>query len=161
MTIAMPTRQWSEAARSPREVAAAADAAGWLRLERRGEASFVLVREDRLEQSWEGWETSARLVSLLLERVSHKTAAGLVAKVFNWSRFLSAEERVEFAHEYVDIFTACNELQVWAPLGQLVHEWKATAAVAADPELAAALSTPIDTDFGVVPFPEVPDAKAR
>lgn len=69
-------------------------------------------------------------------------------------RFLSADDRAAFAREYVETFAACNDLQVWAPLGQLLHEWKATAAVAADPELAAALTTSIEDDFGPVPTPE-------
>ncbi len=157
----MPTRQWSEAARSPRDVAAVAEAAGWVRLERRGEVPFVLVREDRLEESQQGLEAIARLLGLLLDRVSSKTAASLIEKIFSWTRFLSVEGRAEFVREYIETFTACNELQVWAPLGQLIHEWKATAAIAADPELVKALREPIDTDFGPVPPPEGLDAEAR
>jgi hypothetical protein len=152
--LTIPTRQWSEAARSPRDVAAVAETAGWVRLERRGEVPFILVREDRLEESQEGLEATARLLGLLLERVSVDTAAALIEKVFAWTRFLSTEGRADFAREYVETFAACNDVQVWAPLGQVIREWKATAAVAADPELAAALRKPIDTDFGPVPAPE-------
>jgi hypothetical protein len=38
-------------------------------------------------------------------------------------------------------------------LAQTVVEWRSTAAIYADPILAARLAEPIDTDFGPVPEP--------
>jgi len=41
----------------------------------------------------------------------------------------------------------------WTPLAQTVREWKATAAVHADPELVEQLTSPVSDDFGAVPDP--------
>lgn len=75
-------------------------------------------------------------------------------EVFPWTCFLSDRGRERFASDLVDTARACADMGVWAPLGQLLHEWKATAAVRADPDLHAALTASLpEDDHGPVPAP--------
>ena len=49
---------------------------------------------------------------------------------------------------------ASAELGQWDVLAQALVEWRATAAIHANPGLAAELSRPIDDDLGPVPAPD-------
>ena len=79
--------------------------------------------------------------------------AETVAREFPWLRLLSRPEIKEFIREFADAVVAAAELSRWDLVDRLVHAWKATAAIHADPDLAARLSTPIDADHGPVPSP--------
>ncbi len=79
----------------------------------------------------------------------------LLIDTFPWLRFIPDKHRPEFASEFLVTFEACADLEVWTPLQRLMREWKATAAIYADPELAAKLRGPFDDDLGPVLAPEV------
>lgn len=75
----------------------------------------------------------------------------VLSKVFPWVRFLPEAERVEFIQELVDVMAASDELGTPAPVLQVVAEWRHTAEVHADPELAAALRRGVSDDLGPIP----------
>jgi hypothetical protein len=72
---------------------------------------------------------------------------------FPWIDALPPADRGRFVADFVRSVEASAELGRWAVLGQTIIEWKATAAVHADPALRAELSGDLDIDFGPVPGP--------
>lgn len=62
-------------------------------------------------------------------------------------------DRAQFVSDFVRAVGASAELRRWSVLAQVLVEWKATAAVHADPALVAELSRPLDDDPGPVPAP--------
>jgi hypothetical protein len=154
----MKTMQWSDAARTPREVAAAVEASGEVRLERRGDGvPFVIMREDRAQQAQQGMETSARLLRNLLAHGGVDLVAEALVDAFPWANFLPEKDRNEFVKEFLWTLEACSELDVWTPFGRMIHEWQQTAAIHADPALARELSRAVDSDLGPVPVPMSPE----
>jgi hypothetical protein len=152
--------QWSDLARNPRQIADIVDRDGEARIERRGSEQLVLIESKRYDKAVEHLDTHTRLVRSLLLTDSIEIA---VKETFPWTGALPADGREEFFAEFVDTFKTCKDLDVWVPLEQMLIEWKATAAIHADPELRAALRRPmvVDESLGPVLPPEVPDAAAR
>ncbi|GAA0325909.1 hypothetical protein GCM10010151_14810 [Actinoallomurus spadix] len=74
--------------------------------------------------------------------------------MFPWVRHLSAAEVREFVVELVDAVRDAAELDVHSNVHRVIVEWRATARILADPELAARLAAPLpDEDHGEVPAP--------
>lgn len=145
--------QWSELQRDPKGVAALADR-GDVRVRRRDGVPLLLVREDRAGASAEGAVTAARA---LRNALAHLSAAGTLESLreeFPWLDLLPDEDRRQFAADFVRAVQASAELGRWEVLAQVLVEWKATAAIHADPALAAELSRPIDGDFEPLPRPD-------
>lgn len=69
---------------------------------------------------------------------------------FPWLGLLPTGSRSEFAIDFVHAFRVSAELGYWSPLNRMVHEWKATAVVYADPTRAAELTGPVEGDHGPV-----------
>jgi hypothetical protein len=68
-----------------------------------------------------------------------------------------AEAVREFLVELVETAHACAELDNMAPLEPVVAAWRNTAEAYADPDLAQALTEPLDgTDHGAVQPPTEP-----
>lgn len=97
--------------------------------------------------------TAARALRNLLVHVEPETAATALIDEFPWADVLPKEDRVRFVTDFVRAFQASAEMGQWTSLAQTVREWKATAAVYSDPELAEQLSKPLNDDFGAVPDP--------
>ena len=72
---------------------------------------------------------------------------------FPWADVLPEKDQAQFVTDFVRDFQASAEMGQWTSLAQTVREWKATAAVHADPELVAQLSSPLNDGFGAVPDP--------
>lgn len=144
--------QWSELQRDPKGVAALADR-GDVRVRRRDGAALLLTREDRASSTAEGAVTAARALRNLLAHVEPQTAAAALVDEFPWADVLPRQDRAQFVTDFVRAFQASAEMGQWTALAQTVREWKATAAVHADPELVELLSSPLNDDFGGVPDP--------
>ena len=67
---------------------------------------------------------------------------------------LPDRDRRQFVADFVRAVSASAELGRWSVLEQVLVEWKATAAVHADPTLVEELARPLDQDLGRVPAPE-------
>ena len=63
------------------------------------------------------------------------------------------KDQASFVTDFVRAFQASAEMGQWTLLAQTVREWRATAAVYADPGLAEQLTGPISDDLGGVPDP--------
>jgi hypothetical protein len=145
--------QWSELQRDPKSVAALADQ-GDVRVRRRDGVPLLLVREDRASASAEGAVTAARALRNALAHLSPAAALESLLEEFPWVGLLPESDQRQFAVDFVRAVQASAELGQWQVLSQVLVEWKATAAIHADPALAAELSRPIDTDLGPVPSPD-------
>lgn len=144
--------QWSELQRDPRGVAALADR-GDVRVRRRNGVPLLLVREDRAEAAADGALAAARALRnalLHLDEAAHEA----LTEEFPWVDLLPVDDRRRFASDFARAVQASAELGQWEVLSQALVEWRATAAVHADPALAAELSRPVDDDLGPAPTPE-------
>lgn len=152
--------QWSELQRDPKGVAALADA-GDVRVRRRDGADLLLTREDRVVAAGEGSFTAARALRRILHQLPLEAAVAALSDEFPWLELLPSDERRTFVKEFADAAQASAELGQWSVLAQTVREWKATAAVYADPELLVQLTRPLGEDHGLVPAPveDRPDAR--
>jgi hypothetical protein len=144
--------QWSELQRDPKSVAILADA-GDVRVRRRDGASLLLTREDRTMASAEGAVSAVRALRNIVARVPATMIAEALRDEFPWLDLLPVETLPEFVADFVKAAQVSAELEQWSVLAQLLREWKATAAIYADPELLDQLTRPLDEDHGPVPSP--------
>jgi len=100
-------------------------------LESHPEQGAVLVR---------GLAQTLRVVASLHPMVLSAT----VQEAFPWVSLLSRAERCAFEVSLVTQLLAVEDLESFQEVQQLVVEWRGTAAVHADPELAAELQRPLD-----------------
>jgi hypothetical protein len=145
-------RSFSEFLRQPNEVVAElADHDVLLR--RRNAPSLRLSEADRDDERSEAFEALARL----LRNMMAHSPSGLertVADVFPWATFLPKRDRGAFVDELTTTLMAVAGMDNYAPVGQLLREWRATAEIHADPKLARRLRRSIDADGDAVPSPE-------
>lgn len=123
-------------------------------LHRRNGSDMMLVARERELGIRDALATAARalqaalgeeaLRTRLLERLSDELA---------WTRFLTDEGREEFLREFAGTVGGCVETGVFDPLAQTLREWKATAAVYANPKLLATLRREPDQERPRVPRP--------
>ncbi|HEY1175902.1 MAG TPA: hypothetical protein VGF17_07065 [Phytomonospora sp.] len=144
--------QWSELQRDPKSVAALADA-GDVRVRRRDGAVLLLTREDRVMATSEGAMTAVRALSNLLAHLPAAQVVDALVDEFPWLELLPEESVLQFVTEFTKAARASVDLSQWSLLARTLHEWKATAAVYADPALLAELSGPLEGDHGAVPNP--------
>jgi hypothetical protein len=145
--------QWSELQRDPKGVAALADQ-GDVRVKRRDGVPLLLVREDSASSAAVGALSAARALRNALAHLSADEAVEALTEEFPWLDVLPDVDRRQFAADFVRAVQASAELGRWAVLAQVIVEWKAAAAIHADPALAEELTRPLDDDFGPVPTPE-------
>ncbi|MGD9996946.1 MAG: hypothetical protein AB7L17_04535 [Ilumatobacteraceae bacterium] len=144
-------RQFSEFLRQPNEVVAElADHAVVLR--RRNAPALRLSEADREDERDEAFDALARLLRNLLVH----SPAGLessIDDVFPWATFLPPRDRRLFVDEMTQTMLAVATIGNFAPIGQLLREWKATAEIHADPRLARRLRRRLDSTGDAVPAP--------
>lgn len=145
--------QWSELQRDPKSVAALADR-GDVRVRRRDGVPLLLVREDSVEAAAVGALSAARALRNALAHLPPDEAVGVLIEEFPWLDVLPEADRRQFATDFVRAVAASAELGRWGVLAQVIVEWRATAAIHADPALAEELIRPLDDDLGPVPAPD-------
>ncbi|MDA8201615.1 MAG: hypothetical protein M0Z49_02425 [Chloroflexi bacterium] len=134
---AIPSTTWSSFQRDAKRVADQAAESDVL-LERRDGPDLVIGTAERREELVESIDVLARLLSAVigdaavLRRLSDPS-------VLPWLAFLPKRDRETFAAEFVSTTAAAIDLGTLAPVSVLLHEWKNTALVHADPRLAAAM----------------------
>jgi hypothetical protein len=112
-------------------------------------------------------ESRASAVSAGIELATHLLAdafaavpevpiklAQLLERRFPWTRFLPTDDRLAFAREFVETLQACASVGSSARLEEMVRDWKATAAIHADPVLAAELKRTLPGTSRRVPPPK-------
>jgi len=154
---AMEDVTWSDLLQQPRDTVAKLEKGREraLRVHRRDGEDLVLTTATRAIQDHEMVDIAGRLLIAVMNdpalRARHML--DLLPKVFPWVRFLPEADKIEFIQEFVDVMAASEELATPAPVLQLVAEWRHTAEVHADPELAAVLRRGVEDDLGSVPAP--------
>ena len=80
--------------------------------------------------------------------------AQTVADVVPWATLLPKSDQGVFVDELTTTLMAVAGLENYAPVGQLLREWKATAEIHADSRLARRLRRSIDANGDAVSPPE-------
>jgi hypothetical protein len=144
-------RPFSEFLRQPNDVVAEL-AEHDVVLRRRNAGSLRLSDAGRDEERTEAFDALARL----LRGVWTQSPSGVednLGEVFPWAGFLPKQDRTQFADELTQSLIAVSTFDNYAPIGQMLREWKATAELHADPQLARRLRRPIDANGDAVPAP--------
>ncbi len=152
MAVAASETTWSKFLHSSRTIAEEVEDHDVI-LTRRGRASLRLSLASREAETFEGLAVAARFLQRLLRL---KVVSQLIEEgdsFVGWLDFLPEADRAAFVEEFSRTALACAEVGELAPLGQLVHEWKATAAIHAAPGLAEKLRRPLAGDGERVPEP--------
>ncbi|GAA2503238.1 hypothetical protein GCM10010406_44760 [Streptomyces thermolineatus] len=150
--MSVPTVSFSDLSKSSKKVAEVVERAQRVHVTRRDGEDLYLTTEHHDRQREETADVTARLFAALINNDEGARAVLLaLPEVFPWTRHLSAEEVREFVVDLVDATRDAVELDVHSTLHRVVVEWRATARILADPDLAAQLTTPLpDEDHGEV-----------
>ena len=140
---------FSDFLRNPNEVVAELDAHPVI-LRRRGAPALRLTLETREEQQAEAVQGIARIARCLL---LGSDQAAAIQETFPWVTFLPDADHADFRKELLRVIVGAAELHNLAPLAQLLHEWRATAEIHADPALANQLRQRLTPVGGKVPCP--------
>lgn len=122
-------------------------------LHRRNASDLRLSLQSRSEAD----DESVRFVAHLLGQALTDDVVGArlvsAAAAIPWVTLLPERSRQTFVEELIRTAEAAGELGSMAPLAQLLVEWKAMAAIHADPALAVELKRPIAKIGSPVPAP--------
>ena len=132
-------RPFSELLREPKTVVRALDD-GDVLLRRRGAPALRLTLVDRDDQRADAYAMVGRALRNMAEHAPVALGEALLDE-FPWTSFLPKADRIDFVDEFTR--TGVAELDNFAPLAQLVDEWRSTAEIHADPKLARRLRRPI------------------
>src|SRR5438445_13491926 len=137
-------RQFSDLLRHPKDVASDVEDSDVL-LRRRDEPALRLSRADREADRADAFTALTRALRNL---AAHNPVAlsEALGDAFAWLEFLPAKDRRAFVDEFARVVTAAADLDNYAPLTQLVREWRVTAEIHADPKLARRLRPAIAAD---------------
>jgi hypothetical protein len=122
-------------------------------LHRRNASDLRLSLQSRSEADDEGLRFIAHLLGQALADDVVAARLTSAALAIPWVTFLPDRSRHAFVEELIRTAEAAGELGSMAPLVQLLVEWKATAALHADPALAVELKRPIAEIGSRVPAP--------
>lgn len=134
-------RPFSDLLRRPKEVTTDVDE-GDVLLRRRDEPDLRLSRADRDAERAVAFAALGRTLRNLAVH-SPKALQDSLGEAFPWLEFLPVKDRRAFVDEFSRVVAAAAELDNYAPFGQFVREWRATAEVHADPKLARRLKRPV------------------
>jgi hypothetical protein len=121
-------------------------------LRRRNAPALRLSQADRDDDRSEAFEALARLLRNLAVRNPAALDAA-VDEVFGWATFLPEVDRKVFVEELTRTLVGAADFENYAPVAQLMREWKATAEIHADPALARRLRKPLDANGVQVTVP--------
>jgi len=135
---------FSDLLQQPTRVASAVEERGRVVLHRRNAPDLVLSRASDLSELG----SFARLLSRMVKHLPAEELVETVAEALPWTRYLDDDERTEFVTDLPAVIHDCEELGTFAPLEIYLTQWRDTAAILADPELADRLSKPIHKPLG-------------
>jgi hypothetical protein len=155
-------KTFTELLRQPGDVADLAERQDVHIYRRDGEDLLLSLYERELKLR-ESLELSARLMRSASQRSSDVMQAFVdaLANEAPWTEFLPADDRRRFIEEFTMTAAACIDTGVFAPLGRLLQEWRATAAVYADPAIVGGLNLLPDEKGRAVSRPARRRSRAR
>lgn len=113
-------------------------------LHRRNAADLHLSLRTRVESDEAAVGFLSRLLGRVLADEELRPRFAEAVATIPWVAFLPAGDRGSFVEDVVRTAEGAAELGTMAPLARLLVEWKATAAIHADPSLAFELKRPIE-----------------
>ncbi|WP_406284937.1 prevent-host-death family protein [Embleya sp. NBC_00896] len=135
------TVAFSDLSKNSKRVAETVEQAQRVHVTRRDGEDLYLTTERHDRQREETADVTSRLLAALIGTDEGARAVLLaMPTVFPWIRHLSAEEVREFVVDLVDATRDAAELDVHSTLHRVIVEWRATARILADPELATQLT---------------------
>jgi hypothetical protein len=155
MPTALAETTFTELLRNAGEVSDRAEAQD-IRLVRRNQPDLFLGSYEREAGLREVFRTMALLLRSLMKREGVEISDLLrddLLTAASWTEFLPEAERVQFVEEITRLAVASVESGVLTPVVQAWREWQATAAIHADPRLAAGLNLPPSKAQKPVPRP--------
>ena len=138
--MAVDTASFTELLRSPNAVTRRV-ADGDVVIRRRDDEDLVLTTVSREEARAESLDVMGRLFADALQDEVVRTHI-MRRSALPWTRFLPPADRDLFYVELFECVAGALELGTMAPVAQLLSEWRATAAIHADPELVARMRRP-------------------
>lgn len=125
---------------------------------RRDADDLVLTTAERAEQEHTVSTATTRMFVALMRRdgAARQLVTDVLPDAFPWVEFLPRDDVQAFVVELVTVLRASEAIDNPAPVVAVIEAWRHTAMVFADPELAAVLAGPTDSDFGAVPEPPTP-----
>lgn len=135
---------FSELLQQPTRVASAVEERGRVLLHRRNAPDLILSRASELTELG-GF---ARLLSGMVKLLPATELVEVITNGLPWTRYLTDAGRGELVTDLPQVIQDCEDLGTFAPLEVYLTEWRATAAVLADPELADRLARPIPEPLG-------------
>jgi hypothetical protein len=142
---------YSDLLREPKRVLAFIDQGEVVELARRDGPNLRVELADRAADVEEALAFTARILrGTLHEPAARDALERVLEEVFPWVELLPDDEQAECITTLLRRLQASAEAGVLAPFIQLVHDWRETAALHADPHLAAELSRPLPGDGPVL-----------
>lgn len=112
--------------------------------QRAGRPAWVLETEGRVRATAEATDfLSAALAALVHDEALVDRFAVALAAALPWVAFLPDADREAFATEAADTLRACASIGRFTAFADLIEDWRNTAEVWSDPNLAAALATEV------------------
>jgi len=147
------TFPWTKFLRDPKLVTAELEQ-GDVVLHRRDEPDLQLTVAERAAERAEGVEMASSLLQVVASDARSKSKLRrALGDRFAWIKIMPQKPQAQFMDEFIQCAQAAGQIGDLAPLAQLLHEWKATAAIYADPYLARRLKGPFPGDGGQIPRP--------
>jgi hypothetical protein len=135
-------RNFSELLRASGEVLKEAEHRDVL-LRRRDGADMMLVEAEREAGVREALAMSIQILgATVIQKVGASDLLERLPDIAPWTNFLPTDDRERFLVEFLRTSMACADMKGYEPLAQMLREWKATAAIWADPHLLAELRAP-------------------
>ncbi|MGH3870681.1 MAG: hypothetical protein ACRDSR_04050 [Pseudonocardiaceae bacterium] len=157
--MSAPEVPFSELLQRPKDTVARlhASRSRSLRLRRRDAEDLTLTTTAQAEQDSAVVSATTKMFVALMrhDEATRALVIDVMPEAFPWVRFLPIDDVRAFAIELVDTLHATDALQNFAPIIQVITEWRHTAEVHADPELAARIVN-VEDDYGAVPEPTIP-----
>ncbi len=149
------TVSFSELSKNSKRVAETVERNQRVHVTRRDGEDLYLTTERHDRQREETADVTTRLFTALISSDEGARAILLaLPQVFPWVRHLSSAEVREFVVDLVNAIRDASELDVHSNLHRVTVEWRATARILADPELAAQATAHLpDDDHGEAPAP--------
>lgn len=122
-------------------------------LERRDAENLVLMRSERFQAMVDGLGLAAGSLAVIA-RANRSMAEEVFAEELPWLTWLPVEARAECVGELLNHLLAGADTGLLLPFARALREWKSTAEIYSDPELARRLRGPFTTEAAAeVPRP--------
>ncbi len=146
---------WSDFIREPTRALSHLERGEDVILRRRDGEPLRLTLKSRSEAASLGTEIAARVLADALPTIDsiERIVADSLSERLPWLRLLPPDALGAFLREFAETLEACASVGNMGRLAEVLGDWKATASIYADPDLAADLKRPLPGTSTRVPRP--------